>query len=93
MRPAPKVLFFEVCPPHGMAVVSMMESISTGVRVGLAESIKAITPDTQGAAIDVPLMLQYSELEVWLNDKMLLPGADMSGLIRPMLVGSPSVQG
>jgi hypothetical protein len=52
-------------------------------RLGTADQSKATTPTTWGPAIDVPLRGPYELSLVRVEDRVLVPGATMSGLIRP----------
>ena len=60
-------------------------------RLGTACHRSATTPTTCGPAIEVPLAVVYAESLVFVADRVLVPGATMSGLSRlePSTVTGP----
>jgi len=53
-------------------------------RLGIADHNSAMAPAIWGVAMDVPLRLAYAVSEVLKLERLLVPGALMSGLIRPL---------
>ena len=53
-------------------------------RLGIADQSNAIAPAVCGVAMDVPLRLAYAVSEVLKLERLLVPGAVISGLIRPL---------
>ena len=82
IQPEPVLLFF--LSESFTAVVSMILHKSDGVSSGFFSSMRAITPATQGAAIEVPALIAYPSLLSLLSDLTLTPGAQMSGRMRPI---------
>jgi hypothetical protein len=61
------------------------------LRLGTACQRRATTPTTCGPAIEVPLAVPYEVSLAFVADRVLVPGATMSGLIRfePSTVTGP----
>ena len=51
-------------------------------RLGIADHSSAIAPAMCGVAIDVPLKFAYEVSLVLTHERVLVPGAQMSGLMR-----------
>jgi hypothetical protein len=51
---------------------------------GLADHSNATAPEIWGVAMDVPLAVVYALSELLLHERVLVPGAVISGLIRPL---------
>ena len=60
-------------------------------KLGMADHNNAIAPEMCGVAIDVPLAVVYALSPVLEHDRVPVPGAAMSGLIRllPSTVTGP----
>eukprot|EP00732_Lithocolla_globosa_P000947 Lithocolla_globosa_v1_NODE_379_length_4231_cov_15.911398.p4 type:complete len:128 gc:universal NODE_379_length_4231_cov_15.911398:3975-3592(-) len=74
-----------------MEVEYKLVVISSKERLGLAPSIRAITPATTGQAIDVPDCDTYKESPRLEAEVIIEPGAEISGLISAKL--SPPAPG
>ena len=59
-------------------------AISWCRRLGTADHSKAIAPAMCGVAMDVPLAVVYALSLVLLHERVPVPGALISGLIRPL---------
>ena len=61
------------------------------LRLGTADQRSATTPTTWGPAIEVPLKFAYAVSLEFVDDRVPVPGATMSGLIRfePSTVTGP----
>ena len=53
-------------------------------RLGTADHSKAIAPAMCGVAMDVPLAVVYALSPLLLHERVPVPGALISGLIRPL---------
>jgi hypothetical protein len=73
--------------PFNRALVAAMSRF----RLGTACQRSATTPTTWGPAIEVPLAVAYAVSLLFVADRVLVPGATMSGLIRlePSTVTGP----
>ena len=60
-------------------------------RLGTADHSKAIAPAMCGVAMDVPLKFAYEVSLAFVEDRVFVPGAQMSGLLRllPSAVTGP----
>ena len=60
-------------------------------KLGIADHSKAIAPAMWGVAMDVPLAVVYALSPVLVHERVPVPGAEMSGLIRllPSAVTGP----
>ena len=60
-------------------------------RLGIADHNKAIAPAMWGVAMDVPLKFAYELSLAFVDERVLVPGAQMSGLMRllPSAVTGP----
>jgi hypothetical protein len=60
-------------------------------RLGTADQSKAIAPAMCGVAMDVPLKFAYEVSLALVQERVFVPGAEMSGLIRllPSAVTGP----
>ena len=65
--------------PLSRALVAAMSLF----RLGTACQRSATTPTTCGPAIEVPLKFAYAVSLVLVEERVPVPGATMSGLIRP----------
>ena len=83
MRPEPCILL--LVSVSFLAVVSNVIHISAGVSSLFFSSSRAMTPATQGVAIDVPLFKLYPLSVSPSNDFIPTPGAQTSGRMRPIL--------
>src|SRR6266516_1912792 len=81
-------------PPHwlplpdvrfGLAVLSSSALVAAMFLAssGCSDQSRATTPTTCGPAIEVPPRLRYDVSLVLYEDRLLTPGAAMSGLMRP----------
>ena len=94
-RPQPKWLFGRTwIPPHwdplltvtfGFAVELKRVFVAAicRTRLGCADQRSATTPTTCGPAIDVPWKTEYAESLELTEERVPVPGAAMSGLMRP----------
>ena len=66
-------------------------AVSWFLRLGIADHSKAIAPAMCGVAMDVPLKFAYELSLEFVHERVFVPGADMSGLIRllPSAVTGP----
>ena len=53
-------------------------------RLGMADQSKAIAPAMCGVAMEVPLKFAYEESLAFVHERVPVPGAEISGLIRPL---------
>ena len=60
-------------------------------RLGIADHSRAIAPAMWGVAMDVPLTFVYALSPVLVHERVPVPGAEMSGLMRllPSAVTGP----
>jgi hypothetical protein len=60
-------------------------------KLGTADHSRAIAPEMWGVAMDVPLAVVYALSPVLVHERVPVPGAEMSGLIRllPSAVTGP----
>jgi hypothetical protein len=60
-------------------------------KLGTADHSRAIAPAMSGVAMDVPLAVVYALSPVLVHERVPVPGAEMSGLIRllPSAVTGP----
>jgi len=60
-------------------------------KLGIADHSRAIAPAMWGVAMDVPLAVVYALSPVLVHERVPVPGAEMSGLIRllPSAVTGP----
>ena len=54
------------------------------LRLGIADHNKAIAPAMCGVAMDVPLKFAYELSLAFVDERVPVPGALISGLIRPL---------
>ena len=54
------------------------------LRLGSAHQSRAMAPEICGVAMDVPLAVVYALSPVLEHDRVFVPGAVMSGLMRPL---------
>jgi hypothetical protein len=61
------------------------------IKEGTVDSRRAIPPATWGPAIDVPLAVVYALSDVFVAERVFVPGAEMSGFTRllPSTVTGP----
>src|SRR2546430_13887402 len=59
-------------------------AVSWWRRLGIADQSNAIAPAVCGVAIDVPLKFAYELSLALVDERVLVPGALMSGLMRPL---------
>ena len=66
-------------------------AVSWFLRLGIADHSKAIAPAMCGVAMDVPLKFAYELSLEFVHERVFVPGAEMSGLIRllPSAVTGP----
>jgi hypothetical protein len=71
--------------------IALRLAVSWCRRLGTADQSKAIAPAICGVAMDVPLAVVYALSLALLADRVPVPGALISGLIRllPSLVTGP----
>jgi hypothetical protein len=72
-------VMFGFAVPFKRAFVAAMSLF----RLGTACQSSATTPTTWGPAMEVPLAVPYDVSLAFVADRVLVPGATMSGLIRP----------
>ena len=53
-------------------------------RAGIADHNKATAPAMWGVAMDVPLKFAYELSLAFVHERVPVPGAEISGLIRPL---------
>src|ERR687896_136302 len=77
--------------PQSIAVAMIVDLICAWVNAGLASSMRAATPATNGVAMLVPSNVTYGVAPLLpfaaLAEVICTPGAATSGLIRPSTVG------
>jgi len=90
-RPQPKTLFGGPAVPHWVEEIKTAESFKASRlaviwcrKLGMADHSKPIAPEICGVAIDVPLAVVYALSPLLLAERVPVPGALMSGLIRPL---------
>ena len=59
-------------------------AVSWWRRLGIADQSNAIAPAVCGVAMDVPLKFAYELSLALVDERVLVPGALMSGLMRPL---------
>ena len=90
-RPHPYTLFGGPGSPHALEAMWTAELLiasrlaaSWCRRLGIADHSNAIAPEMCGVAMDVPLADVYALSLVLLHERVPVPGALISGLIRPL---------
>ena len=90
-RPQPYTLFGGPASPHrveAMWTAELLIASRLGViwwrRLGTAFHNSAIAPAICGVAIDVPLKFAYELSLALVHERVPVPGAEISGLIRPL---------
>ena len=90
-RPQPYTLFGGPAAPHrveAMWTAVLFKAsrlwVSWCRRLGIADHSKAIAPAMWGVAMDVPLKFAYELSLAFVDERVPVPGATMSGLIRPL---------
>src|SRR5258708_40174658 len=90
-RPEPYTLFGGPAVPHwveGIKTAWLFNQSRLAViwcrKLGRADHSKPIAPAMCGVAMDVPLAVVYTLSAALLAERVLVPGAQISGLIRPL---------
>jgi hypothetical protein len=84
-------LLFGVMLGFAVAFKRALVAAMSRFRLGSADQRRATTPTTCGPAMDVPLAVVYAASPVFVAERVPVPGATMSGLIRlePSAVTGP----
>jgi len=97
-RPQPYTLFGGPAVPHCVEEINTAELFKASRlaviwcrKLGIADHSKAIAPEMCGVAIDVPLAVVYALSLLLLAERVFVPGAAISGLMRllPSAVTGP----
>jgi hypothetical protein len=97
-RPQPYTLFGGPAGPHSVLEIKTVELSKASrlawiwfCKLGMADHNKAMAPAICGVAMDVPLAVVYEASPALLAERVLVPGAVISGFVRllPSLVTGP----
>src|SRR5438876_3722716 len=90
-RPQPKMLFGGPAVPHWVEAIltaALFKAARLGsiwfCKLGIADQSRAMAPAICGVAMEVPLAIVYALSELLEADRVFVPGAVISGFIRPL---------